>query len=40
MKKTYEQPQIEVVSLESTDIVASGDPNFGFEGESGFDWDE
>ncbi len=37
MKKTYEQPQVEIISLESTENVASN-PDLGVEGASG--WEE
>lgn len=40
MKKTYEQPQVEVINLESAENVASNSPGLGVEGESGFDFGE
>lgn len=36
MKKTYEQPQVEVINLESSENMASNSPGLGIGGASQF----
>ena len=40
MKKIYEKPEVEIIELEIANEVATGDPDIGVGGTSGFNWPE